>query len=126
MTAQIRDDEFLPFILGKMMGKMLLIDGFTEHDEMDIYKNSDHTNYFTPSGNGFLCVSHYDDFVMIPFAWYDMSYKARKEMIILGKELYQHYTIEQEMPIFYTGLKNFYKNHSRELAKNVWVFEPKD
>lgn len=124
MTAEIRDDSCLGFVLEKMQDKMLLVGGFTELDEMDMYTTSEHVNYFIPSGNGFLCVSVSNEFVMIPFAWYDMSYKARKEMIILGKELYKYYTIDQGKPIYYTGLKNFYGNHSEQIAENVWEFKP--
>lgn len=125
INAQIRDDDFLPFILGKMMGKMLLIDNFTEHDEIEMYRNTDHVNYFIPSGDGFLCVSIFDEFVMIPFAWHTGKRSTLKEMVRLGKDLYIHYTLEQNKPIYYSGLKNFYNNHSRKIADDVWVFEPK-
>jgi len=126
LTAQIRDDAFLPFIMGKMMGKMLLQDGATEQTEIEAYKNVDHVNYFIPSGDGFLCVAIMDNFVFIPFAWHIGKHGTLKEMVRLGKELYQHYTVEQGKPIYYTGLKNFYGHNSREVMENVWIFEPKN
>lgn len=126
IDAQIRSDDFLPFILGKMMGKMRLESGFTEHDEMNIYKESNHVNYFIPSGEGFLCISVYKEFILIPFAWYDGSFSAQKEMVKLGKQLYKYYTVEHDMPIYYTGLENFYTNHSEKVMDNVWIFKPKN
>lgn len=125
MNYLIRDDDYLPFVLDKMMGNMLLIDGVTEQDEIDMYKDSEHINYFIPSGNGFLCVSIYEDFVMIPFAWHIGKHSTLKEMVRLGKDLYKHYTIDQDKPIFYTGLKNLYGHNSRQFVENVWIFEPK-
>jgi len=126
INAQIRDDDFLPFILGKMMGNMLLVDGFTEHDEIEIYKNSEHVNYFIPSGDGFLCVTIHGTFVVIPFAWHTGKHGTLKEMVRLGKDLYKHYTIDQGKPIFYTGIKNFYGHNSKKVADNLWIFEPKN
>lgn len=109
-----------------MMGKMRLEPGDTEQDEIRAYKETDHVNYFIPSGDGFLCVSHFEGFVMIPFAWHIGKHSTLKEMVQLGKDLYKHYTVNQGMPIYYTGLRNFYTHNSVEVMDNVWIFRPKN
>jgi len=125
LNSYIREDDCLSFVQDKMMGNMRLEDGFTEEDEMLMYKNTNHVNYFIPSGNGFLCVSIYEEFVVIPFAWHIGKHGTLKEMVRLGKDLYKHYTIERCKPIYYTGLKNLYGHNSVEIAENLWMFEPK-
>ena len=125
INAQIRDDECLSLVLNKMMGKMILAEGTTEHDEMELYKQSDHINYFIPSGDGFLCVTEYDHHVFIPFAWYDGSFSAHKDMVKLGKELYKYYTINKDKKIYYSGIKNFYGHNSVEVSESIWIFRPK-
>ena len=126
MNCIIKGDEAIPFISEKMQGCMLLADGVTEQDEIDAYLEMNHINFFTPSGDGFLCVGIVDDIAIIPFAWHTGTFRSQKEMVKLGKELYQHYTVELGYPIYYTGLKNLYTNNSEEIEPNVWVFKPKN
>lgn len=125
LTALIKDDTCLGFVHEKMIGNLNLLEGWTEQDDIDDYKdNYPHVNYFIPSDRGFLCVAELQSFIFIPYAWYDGSFSARREMVKLGKDLYEHYTRNNKLPIYYTGLKNFYPNHSRELKPNLWVFAP--
>lgn len=125
ILTNIKDDSCLDFVLDKMRGNMLLVDGATDEDEIESYKSSKHVNYFIPSDDGFLCLVELDQFVYIPFAWHIGKHETLKEMVKLGKQLYKHYSIDQGKPIYYTGLKNFYGHNSREVMENVWIFEPK-
>ena len=123
-TYLIKDDTCLDFVLEKMQGNMRLDPGATEESDVENYKTFPHVNYFIPEGNGFLCVAELQGFIFIPYAWYDGSFSARRQMVKLGKDLYKHYTTVNKLPIYYTGLKNFYPNHSQELKPNLWVFYP--
>ena len=118
-------DSCLDFVLEKMKGNLILLNNTTEEDEIEYYKIFPHVNYFLESDKGFLCVVELEVCTFVDFAWYDGSYTAHKQMVKLGKELYQHYTIEQDKPIYYSGLKNFYKHHSIEVNPNLWQFSPK-
>lgn len=125
MRAVIKSDECLDFVLEKMRGTMLLDDGFSEVDEIEMYKRRKHINFFTMSQQGFLCLSEDDDMVFIHFAWYDKTFTAQKEMVRLGKQIYKHYTVYKGKPIYYSGLKDFYHNHSTKIEEGLWLFEPK-
>lgn len=120
----IKDDSCLDFVLEKMMGNLILAPNGTEQDEMDDYESLRHINYFTDNDKGFLCIAHTNDYVSVYFAWYDKSFTTRKQMVALGKELYEFYTIKHDLPMVYSGLKNFYSHHSEQIAEDVWVFKP--
>jgi len=126
MTAIIKDDTCLDFVLDKMRGKMILEEGITDQSEIELYRSTTHINYFTPSENGFLCVSEAEEYVFIPFAWHIGKHSTLKEMVTLGKELYRYYTLTKGKPIYYTGLKNLYGHNSVEIMENVWMFKPKN
>lgn len=125
MKVIIKSDSCLEFVLSKMRGNLRLKEGVTEEDEMELYRETNHLNYFIKSGDGFLCVAIYDEFVTIPFAWHIGKHSTLKEMAQLGKDLYKFYTLKQDKPIYYTGKRNLYKHNSREIKDGIWVFEPK-
>ena len=125
INAIMKDDYCLDFVLEKMRGKLRQLEGTKEEDEIEMYRNSQHTNYFIPSGDGFLCVQDCGEYVIIPFAWHKGGHDTLKEMVRLGKELYINYSIHLNKPIYYTGLKNLYGHNSEEVAENVWLFKPK-
>jgi len=125
MQPHIRDDDFIPFIHGKMMGTMNLAAGVTEHDEIEVYKQTDHINYFAPSGKAFICISIHDELLFVHFAWNDGSNKARKEFAELSKFIYKKYTLGMNKPMYYTGINNYWQNNSFEVRENLWIFEPK-
>ena len=122
----IKDDNCLDFVAQKMKGQLLLDDGASEENDMEEYKTHSHLNIFIDEGEGFLCLSFHDSFVVVHYAWHKGTRSTHKQMVRLGKDLYKQYTISKGWPIYYTGIKNFYKNHSRQIEKNLWVFEPKE
>jgi hypothetical protein len=118
------DRAMMPIVQDKMKGTMLLSDNETEEGIISEYfKHKEHFNYIIDYDiNGFLCLSVHDDVVTISFAWHIGTFTTQKKMVRLGKELYKMYTLDQGKPIYYTGLKNFYPNHSIEIAEDVWEF----
>ena len=117
--TRVGDGYAFPRILDKMEGKCNL-DSPLESNIHIYMRNEFHENWFADDDSCFMCVSHHDGFISIPYTYRDNSYKALKELVDFAKELYKCYTIDKQIPIIYTGLKNFYPNHSVELAKDVW------
>lgn len=114
-------DEFIPIVKEKMEGKCRLPDEFTLDDDIAYYLSTDHKNFFTTNGKGFLCVMNLGNHLFIPYAWReDNNYQALREMVLFAKNLYKRYTIDYKMPIYYTGLRNFYKHHSVQIDSNIW------
>ena len=109
-----------------MQGTMMLDDGMTEADDIAEYKSYIHINAFIDEGLGFLCLSIHEEFVYVHYAWHEGRRSTQKQMVKLGKELYRRYTVERGLSIYYSGQTNFYKNHSRQVFEDAWVFEPKD
>ena len=122
----VRDDSCLEFVAEKMQGTMLLDEGMTEADDIAEYKSYDHLNAFIDEGQGFLCVSIHENFVLVHYAWHEGKRSTLKQMVRLSKDMYKQYTINQGKPMYYTGKNNLYKHHSKELSVGLWVFEPKD
>ncbi len=116
-------DALIPFIHEKMIGKCRLEDGFTLEDDIAYYQSVEHKNFITTNGRGFLCVMYTPEYIFIPYAWRDNSHEALKEMVMFAKLLYKRYTIENKLPIYYTGPVNFYKHHSVEIGSNIWQLE---
>lgn len=110
-------------IENKMRGMIQLNDDFeTEQAVFDYYFNSRHEDHMLPDNVGFICVMLLDDCAYIPFAWHDGSFKARRMMAVLGRVIHKRYTIDQKLPIYYTGKCNYFKQHSEETYPNTWQF----
>lgn len=122
----IRDDTCLEFVAEKMQGTMLLDEGVTEADDIEEYKSYDHINAFIDEGQGFLCLSIHENFVYVHYAWHEGKRSTQKQMVKLGKELYRRYRVQMGLSMYYSGQRNFYKHHSREVSDGLWIFEPKD
>jgi len=121
------NDKVMRLIVQEVMkGSMLLEDGETEASVIDDYFNHPkHKNYIIDDAiNGFLCVTEYDDYAIVNFAWHMGSFATLKKMVRLGKAIYKIYTIDKGIPLYYSGKKNLYANHSEEIAENVWQFIP--
>lgn len=115
------DCYMIPLVEKYMNNTMYLEDGQTEEQLIENYFNhKPHHNWVVD--NGFLCVEDYKDYVIVVFAWYNKSYSAHKDMVNLGKYLYELYTVKQDKPMYYTGLTNFYRNHSVKISDNLWQF----
>ena len=123
---EICDLEAREWIKEKLEGKTALPEEFTLDDDIDCFMAMPHECYLVEGGRGFLFHSIHKGFVIVSYVWSDMSIHAHKELIKFGKKLYKRYTIDNETPIYYSGLINFYPNHSVEVADNLWQFKPKD
>jgi hypothetical protein len=123
---KICDIEAKVWILSKLEGKTALVDGDTLEDDVDYFMGQTHHCYLVEGGRGFICYSLHAKYINVAYVWSDMSMRAHKELIQFGKMLYKRYTIDNEIPIYYSGLINFYPNHSKEVAKDLWQFMPKD
>jgi len=116
---KISDREAYPFILEKMKDKCLLA-GSLEDDIKSFMSHDKHECYFADDYSCFICVSYLDNFVFIPYTWRDNSRTSLKKLVKFAKSLYTRYTINKDIPILYSGLKNFYPNHSVEIADSIW------
>lgn len=121
---KINDEEARVMILDKLtnnINPMLPIE-----DDVTGYMAKPHYNYIVEGKRGLFCYTVEKKYITVYYVWSDMSVRAHKELIKFAKMLYKRYTIDNNLPILYTGLKNFYPNHSVELADKLWQFEPKD
>ena len=123
---KLDDDAAFPIIREKLHDKCMLPEFMTFEDDLMAYSMTEHYNYFTDDLGGLICISIHNGYIGVPYTYSDMRYSIHKELITFAKKLYKRYTIIEERPILYTGLKNFYPNHSVELAKDFWQFKPKD
>jgi len=106
-----------------MQGRCSLPDGVTLQDDIEAYTNTFHDNFFTSDHTGFICVIYTHDYIFIPYAYRENTHKTLKEMVKFAKKLHKRYTIDNNLPIIYTGLVNFYEHHSRKIGNNLWVLE---
>ena len=118
------DSKMRPLVTETMKGNLILNDDETEESIIEEYFNHrDHYNYVTDEdANGFLCVSVYNEYVVVNFAWHIGTFGSQKKMVQLGKQLHYLYTVGHKKPIYYSGKKNLYPNHSITIAHNVWQF----
>lgn len=118
----LADDLIKNHIVEKMQGNMVLAEGETEaHVFEEYFTHPVHFNWVTES-NAFVCCMLQKDHVFVPFAWRDTTHTSRKEIVELFKFLYDLYTKQRGMPVYYTGSKNFYSHHSISHGNNVWEF----
>lgn len=120
----VSDNEIRLLVEEKMSGNMRLEEDETEDQVFEEYFNhSQHTNWVINDDiDGFLCVSEYEDYVIVNFAWYDGSFAARKKMVELGRHIHNYYRNDRYKRVLYSGQKNYYLNHSKEFMSlpNVW------
>ena len=124
--VKIEDKYSTPYIKQLMRYRCVQPDGMTFDDDFDYYLQTDHSNYFTEDGKCFICVAVHDTYVSVPYIYSDMTFKHHRELVRFAKCLYKRYTIRDNKPMLYTGVKNYYPNHSVEVYDNVWQFIPKD
>lgn len=122
----INDKVMRRIINATMPGKLILNDGETEESIINEYfSHPKHKNYIIDDEvNGFLCITEYDDFIVVNFAWHIGSFSTQRKMVRLGKALYKMYTLDKKLPMYYSGKTNLYSNHSIEIDDNTWQFIP--
>ena len=118
------DSHIRPSVEKNMVGNLILDVG--ETDEIIIaeyFQHPFHYNWIIDDDiNGFLCVTEYDDYVAVNFAWHIGTFATLKKMVRMAKHLYQIHTVGDNKPMYYSGKKNLYPNHSITIADNVWQF----
>lgn len=110
----------------KRMANNCMIDCSLEEDIIHYMKQENHENWFSKDNDCFMCITHLEDKVVVPYTWRANTFKAHRELAMFAKQLYKCYTIDKRIPIYYTGLKNLYPNHSIEVSENVWLLKMKD
>lgn len=111
------------FIEEKMAGCLKLSEEFqTEQEMFDCFFDGPHNIYSLDGDIGFLGIQEAEGFAYVAFAWYDGSFKAHRQMVKLGYQLYKTYTEDLGLPIYYSGKSNFYKHHSVEIEPDQWQF----
>lgn len=89
----------------------------------ELYLDSLHINIIT---EGFICLyAIEDEFIVI---YYLEAFKRRGfiDSAKFIRELFIRYTVEENMPIVYTGFNNVLKNNSIEIEPNVYQLMLKD
>ena len=111
-------------IIADTMRDICVIDTTIEED-LEVYANSKHYNYFTTDGGGFICVQDMGDYIWLAYSHRDERHKTLKELILFAKLLYKRYTIDNKLPIFYAGKRNMFSNHSIKIKQQLWQLDIK-
>lgn len=107
----------------KMVGAIKLEDDETYDSVIDDYFNHhNHREWVLPDNEGFLCVTEYDEYCVVNFAWHIGKRRTAKAMVLLGRDIYKHYTVDKNKPLYYSGSTNLYSNHSISVGDGVWQF----
>ena len=118
------DSLIRPLVEQHMAGNLIVNDGETEQIIIaEYFQHPMHHNWIIDEeANGFLCVTEYDEYVVVNFAWHIGTFATLKKMVKMAKHLYQIHTVGDNKPMYYSGKTNLYPNHSITIADNVWEF----
>lgn len=94
---------------------------------MDFSEFRELTHLIVGSSNkqGVIGFELHEHMTFVTFAYSDGTFKTHKELIEIMRWAYEFYTIDANVPIYYTGLKNVFPLVSLEVSKDVYQYIPK-